>query len=696
MGISFKSVIKNMNLQFLTVLVLANIMLWPEAEVFAAPASKLDASCSIANDIYENPIRISSDSKMYADQCVDSKRFRYVQIISETATDIEFANYNHNNSYWSAKISKDAVIEKVYFQIAKFEAVSGVTAAHTQLRFKFANKAIKLTGQEFAQTTEVDDMILSFEAARPENVSYNFALGAIDNYVAVGRVVSSKQRLFEYANGVTIEQYEIDIPQAERMLLVILGLQKSAKDKADRFYNTISENCTTDIFYVIDELPSEKGLNEPFYTVISNDPIATPSLEALNDRGILLNRYADLKDEIEFGATKPPTVLTSPPSPGILPTVKDSQYSIVFSSPAKGSLSPRQVQAIESVKELTYRLLPKAFHLLGSSLMLGEGDSKEFLLNFLKSAAQGLKTELNTLNQDLPEEAVNITVYFAPWNKAAKVGQKLNMQKAFNVKARLPFEFYSIDDKDNGYISTAINMAAQTPEISDLGFQVYALALQFNLLKNNWSVALQTLGGLKDRKQAMNSANTQVKIYELEIPNVKKLSERPVALMTLTQKYNQNTPEFEVEFGAYGGIKPKSNMNTYGQLNIFKSEYNCMLQAQSSPVLHGHFAESATGYSVIDYLFEGKDVRFNIFKVNFDLQTQKVSSMDVRFFFRVLGFPIQCLSQDKVNQSFKQNVNSELEKLTNSLQDADHTKLIEPVINKVFSNNPNNQVPGLN
>lgn len=664
--------------------------------VSVAPAAIEDQSCSMSSqqDIYERPHRIQNASKKYADLCVDTDRFRFSEIVSQTKSEITFTNYRHLDQYWLATLTLNTVVEQAFFHVVKFEAISGVIAAHTQLRLKFSNATpLKLTSQlDPTQSTEVYDLVISFEAARPVDIPYNFALGAVDNYVSVARLLSGAQRLAESTENKT-EQYELKIPQDEKLDIALLSIEKSARDGFSRFYNTISENCTTDAFGILDSLNFMQGRFEPFYTVLSNDPIAGPSVDALIERGLLHARFADLDEELEKGisAYKPESMLSvSRPNKegGLLPYVKNSPYTLVLSSPEEKLLSQSQAQAVKEVQALTYDAVPRALHILGSSLMLSQGDSRDFLFTFLREASVSLQARLDKINHALPDQAVEVSAYFVPWSKS--VGKKVNLDTVSSVKARLPFDFYQIPHKELGHVTAGVSKAIETQSFSDLGIQAYAIALQFYLKKDAWSVSLQILGGLNERHEKLSVANTQVDINEFVVPKVRHFSEQPVLLMGMTLTPDKSkSSTVNMEFGSFGGLKAHTQAKSYGQLSVLSPLF-CGQRLAVTPALKGSFAEKATGYSVIDYLFHGKSVSFNIFKVDMDVKTQRITNMDVRFNFRILGLPVDCLSRDDVNQSFLQSANEQIEKMVEKLKTTDAETLLTPVVDKILTNNADN------
>ncbi len=256
-----------------------------------------------------------------------------------------------------------------------------------------------------------------------------------------------------------------------------------------------------------------------------------------------------------------------------------------------------------------------------------------------------------------------------------------------SIQARLPFDFYQINHKDIGLVSAGITRATQTQSIPEFGLQAYAIALQFYLKKDAWSVSMQVLGGLNERNETLAVANPQVNISSFIIPEAPRRSEQPVVLLNVTlTPQDKSVPQFNMEFGSFGGLKARMQPKAYGQMSIMNSGF-CESRLAVTPRLEGKFAGEATGYSVVDYIFEGKFVSFNIFKVNMDLEAQRITDMDIRFNFYILGLPISCLSQDSVNDSFKQSANEQIEQMVKSLQSSDATNLVTPIVDKVLSNN---------
>ncbi|MBT4793112.1 MAG: DUF4105 domain-containing protein, partial [Halobacteriovoraceae bacterium] len=252
-------------------------------------ATLLDDTCksSAVADPYEIGARLSESTYSHAGKCVDADLFRPAKIIKETGESIVFSNYFHDGEYYTFELKKSHPIEHLFYQILRFDVIQGITAGHVQFRVKFKTPVVIVSQTDTSKKVEVNDIIVSFEAARPKGVKYNFALGTMDSYVLVGRIMSGQAKLKEeYAST---QQYEIKLPnKTDSMDLLITAIKQSDKDQYKRYYDTLWPNCATQIFDLMDSLPSMATKKmERFLTVLSNDPVAGPALQGLEKRGVL-------------------------------------------------------------------------------------------------------------------------------------------------------------------------------------------------------------------------------------------------------------------------------------------------------------------------------------------------------------------------------------------------------------------------
>jgi hypothetical protein len=80
---------------------------------------------------------------------------------------------------------------------------------------------------------------------------------------------------------------------------------------------------------LVDLLPRFKGKYPPFATVISTDPIAKPSIDALSARGAMLGRVQNGEDEAKGILKKMPMPTSSSKSLSYLPQVAGRPWSLV-------------------------------------------------------------------------------------------------------------------------------------------------------------------------------------------------------------------------------------------------------------------------------------------------------------------------------------------------------------------------------
>lgn len=637
-----------------------------------------DPSCTRTEglDPYEVPTRIGENSERFAGQCVDTMRFRPAIILSSDDKVVSFANYLHDGKYWLAELSKKAVIDTVYFQVVRFDVVSGITAAHTQFRVVFApGSELKLTSLDKSESMIINDLVVSYEASRPQEVPYNFAVGMDTNYLSVARVLSSQQRLDESVENTT-EQYIINIPQEERMSLVLGAIEQSNSEKFSRFYNTLKPNCTTEVFDLMDKLPSVAATQaQPFLPVISNDPVAGPSIQALKDRKILVSRYANLRDDVERGLTEPPADEVKKTQFELLPTVEGYPYSVVLVVPK--NLESDKV--LSEAKTMAYNLAPQLAQRLGSSLMLSGSDGSFSLLDSLNKLTPILKEQLNELNDQLTDEPVTLSLFVTPWSGQ---GKKVDVMKELGVSARLPFDTYETTYDNVSGVAAGISKASEVRMKKPESFGFLGLAIQFYLVKNDSQITLQAMGQLGPLSKAMDIKNDQVTISEFNIEQSNKVYEQPIALLNLSQTSGDELAQLRMEFGPFGGISGSASPKAYGQLQIEKG--GCDVRGDATPTMKGNSA----ALNLID-------VWFNIFSVDFDLEKKNVKDMDVRYTTGIFGIGTgiiaNCKSDPEINAQFSDNVNVQLESYKDEVSDSPGLSLL----NEILSNNKEGKVSGL-
>lgn len=628
-----------------------------------------DTSCAITSDKYETPLRFQASTSKFASECSFTEKFRAAIILQDSPSLLTFANYLHNKEYWTLTVPKNIEIKDVFFQIEKFSVVSGIVAAHTQMRFTFKNPLqVKASSQTNETTASVADMVISFEASYPKGNSYNFAIGAFDNYALVGRITSGKQAQDESSDQV-IEQYKLKLSDDEMRQLFFASIYRSHQIEQRFYYNTLRPNCTTEVFDLLDALPSLKGKFSPFLTVISNDPIAAPSVDALKERQILDRRWANYRDEIESGSTQAPSDTTNADDTKLLEEIDGRPYSLVLFTPSDVGQSKEEKLLIEKAKAMVYEAMPTVLQSMGSAFLMNE-NKQAVLLSVLSQYTKELKAKLKELTPLLGNTEHNVSLYFVPWN--TNYGKRIDF-KVLKAPARLPFEIYEITNEEPKkfreamYFVTDGTRLVQDRSYNDPNKKMFFMGagVTIHLNKRNPNIAIQAFTGLNPQSLPQDVKNEQVTISSLQIPRVDSRAERPTFLLTIRQDIISEEPQTKIEFGAEGGLSGSEDI--YGEFQIFTSQQNCELQKKSAPVFVGQLAEKATGNRVIDYPLKGKNVSFILRSLQFDVKQTKVESMDLV----VATWPISCMSNGGINQQFTDNVNLMIADKFSSMQRED-------------------------
>ncbi|MES3037316.1 MAG: hypothetical protein V4736_05355, partial [Bdellovibrionota bacterium] len=398
------------------------------------PASAYDESCRIADDRYEVPARVSEFSHKYRGMCVDTRLMRYVRVIKKTDNHIRIANFQHDGRFWIADIPMlPQAWDKVIFHTVIFPSVPGINAAHVQLRFKL-NRGYKiyLRSQDTRNSQVViSDLIITSQTARIKDAADNMLLGSYDNFPIVTRAISIKQRQLDSAN--TINQYKLNLLKSEIPLLVENGFRESEKKGFATFYNILRPNCATEIFDLLGTLPRFQQRKQTFYTVLSADPVAGPSIQALEQRGIMGGRIADLADELA-GRT---AIAKDPIQNKVFSYFRNpvgNPYAFLVVEP-KTNINIDHIRAsLRKVAERGMIALPQIVQSMGVASLI-KSNPKEVLVESLSQVHRDLLGYLKSINQSLPQQPVNMMIYLVPWRKDLA---RMNLVQ-HGVPAELPF-----------------------------------------------------------------------------------------------------------------------------------------------------------------------------------------------------------------------------------------------------------------
>lgn len=657
----------------LTNLTLASVVaLVPTATVWAQ-ASRVtvpDASCATSpGDAFEGAAKFGPGPTTLAGQCLDTRYYRPPKNVRYQNGILTFNNYSYRGQFWKAEIALDAsTVESVYFHVKRFTVLNSVEAAHTQVRYKLKPGAkVRLTHQVTGERAEADDILISFEAGLTKTEGYNFAKGAFDSYILVGRAGETASITAEKPRP--IEQYELDLTRDEKALLLVTSLVRSERIGLDSYYNTLRPNCTTEQFDLIDNLPARRGKAERFLTVISMDPVAWPSIEALQKRGLIKQRVQNFESE-QKGET---AVLQLPrpnrQMPPFIPTVAGNPWSIVVVSPQASSLNSTEREALATLRQEIVQRLMKLVQSYGSSALLaGVGGTQptELLLKAVTDVQQEIRSLLVRMDSQLPARPQPLAVYFAPM----QTSQPTTSLQRLGIEAALPFPTIdrevSLDDRRSQeplfFVGEGAMKAADVGSRNQVPAYLMSAAIVISAARGQSAVTTQTMVGINKVEKAFSQNNDQVRLDKITIAPGNSRADRPVILISHHQRANAALdPLVSIEFGPAGGLAGTLDLSRFGTLQISKalpgSPSSCEIQARSAPHITGVFAQRATGNSVVDRFLQGRPVAFQVLGARMNLQRGSVEQMDVR----VNTWPVSCRSDSQVETQFRTEANKALE-----------------------------------
>ena len=649
----------------------------------ANPAQKLaaqaDSSCKQTNDPFEVAYKYTANSEKFAGQCIDSNRFRVIQNLKIENGTLSLNNYQHEKEYWEAKLSVQDV-ENVYVHVVRFPIAGVVEAAHIQIRFKLKNP-VQLKNQIDGRKTTANDLMVSFEASRPKDIGYNFALGVMENYSLIGKVSSTAQKKIDGSNP--FEQYELDLSAEEKSQLLQIALNRAAKITNEQFYSTLRPNCATEVFDAIDSLPRLKGKFRSFLTVISNDPVAKPSIAALQARKILKRRVQNFEDEVKGVIKDIPVGSTT--TQHLVPQVANHSWTLLVTLPRLDKLTPNERAAVLKVRADLLQTAPLLVQALGSSFMTEAGLDASKILSSTVTVLQGrLLTILKSLNQNLPNTKQHLGLYLVPLQMG---GATTSLQK-FGIPAELPFAVRDVEIEEGSReaTDTYFQISEGTRKAGDSGAKLkdpaylMGAAVKLQIARDASSFHSQLLVGLNDIQKPFGMTNSQVAFKQAVVKGAQARLTRPTLLLTHAQpNLGSLNPLVKIEFGPEGGLAGRMNPDNFAIFQIRKElNGNCSTQAESSPALLGNLAATALNKPVLDKLIAGKAVAFKILGVNLNAKTRRVEAMDVR----VATWPMNCLSVQNVNDQFAQQANQMFKKLE---ADAKNGNLVQSLIQKLLA-----------
>lgn len=222
-----------------------------------------DANCRCdLNDRFDPQAKMPRG--IYQGQCINSCHQRSLRRLSAAEAAeygiepeaIAVANVSHQNQFWVAKILPNSVAEVIY-QLENFP--SPIPAAHTQLRFRFSPGSEVLLIPQIPGSpqspVQLKDLIFSVEAVAVVGGNFDLVAGFFDNFAIAYRLVSLESRVQRMIiqDGHKVQQIQLNLTPTQRNQLLLNAITKSHQAGLTQMYNSLSRNCTTEVFRIIDQ-----------------------------------------------------------------------------------------------------------------------------------------------------------------------------------------------------------------------------------------------------------------------------------------------------------------------------------------------------------------------------------------------------------------------------------------------------------
>lgn len=166
------------------------------------------------------------------------------------------ANGEADHTFSVALVPKDAVADVA---LLKETFPAPVPAAHTLLRFSLKpGQEAYVIPQAHGDTRPIErqqNLALSIEAIGPKGWSYDLVSGVRDHFATSYNMETVESR-FRHAESYDpphpIEQLPLKLTDAEKQRLLVESVDTATRNGMSRMYNTLSLNCTNELFGVLD------------------------------------------------------------------------------------------------------------------------------------------------------------------------------------------------------------------------------------------------------------------------------------------------------------------------------------------------------------------------------------------------------------------------------------------------------------
>ncbi|MFN7904508.1 MAG: DUF4105 domain-containing protein [Pseudobdellovibrionaceae bacterium] len=198
-------------------------------------------------------------------QCIDSCRFRNLEMLEANSEEIFIASILHEGKFWKAKVTK--AFSSVEMGFENFAP----SVDHVFLKFQMSEgSAVTLFHLEDSflspkyETKEIKTLVLSIEGVPAKGSRYSLIDAFFGNYLVAYRLLSAedahKHMVIKQKNPVSF--YPLHFKSDE-----ILGIFEKSMSEANKFgfkqhYDLLSNNCATSAFAL---LPTSDKFSKVWY-----------------------------------------------------------------------------------------------------------------------------------------------------------------------------------------------------------------------------------------------------------------------------------------------------------------------------------------------------------------------------------------------------------------------------------------------
>lgn len=233
-------------------------------------------------------------------QCMDTSSKRALRVLRRDRQELEIANFKYLGKFYRAVIPVNGFDRMSYVVVdlngKKLTEILGVHVSHTELKVEMKKgQEVRLYNQKIYSDQvllTIPEFLISFNYMAPAGVPYSAPKGL--DQTLYGSVLQFFSVEDEYRNRFQKyfqNMYSVDLNLESHQIARIVSHAsvKSHRNQYSLMYDTWDNNCTTQIFDIIDEALYLKGNVLPFRFKFEKlkDTSLSPALAAFKNRGLV-------------------------------------------------------------------------------------------------------------------------------------------------------------------------------------------------------------------------------------------------------------------------------------------------------------------------------------------------------------------------------------------------------------------------